>query len=306
MRLAFRLAASAAMLSCAVPALAHRAWLVPSTTIVSGTDDWVSIDAAISNDLFFADHNPMRPDMVKVWAPDGSPAQIQNAATLHYRSVFDVKLDKPGTWKIGTTQSAVTGSFKVDGKDWRVGGRGFGGPGGPGRPGGPGGAAPGAARPAGEGPPPGFQPRPSVATVAEIPANATDVKLTEIVGQNNVFITAGAPTATVFQPTNKALEMVPVTHPDELVSNEPAKFRFLIDGKPAAGLKVTLVPGGKRYREGEGAFDVTTGADGVAEVKWPFAGLFWLNATSTDAHPSVPRATERRMSYTATLEVVAP
>ncbi|MDF0488257.1 DUF4198 domain-containing protein [Sphingomonas sp. H39-1-10] len=294
MRPAFRLATAAALLSCAAPALAHRAWLVPSTTIVSGTDDWVSIDAAISNDLFFADHNPMRSEMVKVWAPDGSPAQIQNAATLHYRSVFDVRIDKPGTWKIGTTQSAVIGSFKLDGVEWRVGGRGFGGAARP--------PAPGAARPAGEGAPP----RPSVATVADIPANATDIKLTEVIGQNNVFITAGAPTTTVFQPTNTALEMVPVTHPDELVSNEPATFRFLIDGKPAAGLKVTLVPGGKRYRDSEGAFDVTTGADGVAEVKWPFAGLFWLNATTTDAHPSAPRATERRMSYTATLEVVAP
>ena len=310
MRLAFRLAASAAMLSCAVPALAHRAWLVPSTTIVSGTDDWVSIDAAISNDLFFADHNAMRPDMVKVWAPDGSPAQIQNAATLPLS--FGVRRKARQARHLEDRHHAIWCDGQLQGRwcrlarrrawlrraGWtRWAGR---------RPGGPGGAAPGAARPAGEGPPPGFQPRPSVATVADIPANATDVKLTEIVGQNNVFITAGAPTTTVFQPTNKALEMVPVTHPDELVSNEPAKFRFLIDGKPAAGLKVTLVPGGKRYREGEGAFDVTTGADGVAEVKWPFAGLFWLNATSTDAHPSAPRATERRMSYTATLEVVAP
>lgn len=294
MRFVARVAASAALLSLAAPALAHRPWLVPSTTIVSGSGDWVTFDAAISNDLFFADHNAMPLDMVKVVAPDGTAAAIQNAATLHDRSVFDVKLDKPGTWKIGTVQTMIMGSFKIGDVEWRVGGRR-----------GPG-AAPGAPAGGGDGPPGGFKPRPSVASVAQIPTDATDVKLTEVVGQNNVFVTAGAPTTTVFQPLGKGLEMVPVTHPDELVSNEPAKFRFLVDGKPATALKVTLVPGGKRYRDGEGAFDVTTGSDGVAAVKWPMAGLFWMNATATDGHTSLPRATERRMSYTATLEVVAP
>jgi hypothetical protein len=36
----------------AVPAQAHRAWLLPSATVLSGTDAWVTVDAAISNDLF--------------------------------------------------------------------------------------------------------------------------------------------------------------------------------------------------------------------------------------------------------------
>jgi hypothetical protein len=51
---------------------------------------------------------------------------------------------------------------------------------------------------------------------------------------------------------------------------------------------------------------VVTDAQGVASVKWPGPGMFWLSATLTDNHPSAPRATERRMSYTTTLEVMAP
>ncbi|WP_267414398.1 DUF4198 domain-containing protein, partial [Sphingomonas sp. GC_Shp_4] len=145
-----------------------------------------------------------------------------------------------------------------------------------------------------------------VATLAEIPAGATDLKLTETISRNAIFVTAGAPTQAVFKPSNKGLEMVPVTHPDELVSNEPARFRFLIDGKPAGALKVTVVPGGKRYRDSEGAQDLTTGADGVLTIRWPFAGMYWLNVTASDNHPSSPRATQRRMSYTSTLEVLAP
>lgn len=266
-----------ALLSIPAAVSAHRGWLLPSGTIFSGTDSWVTVDAAVSNDLFFFDHQPMRLDAMKVWQPDGTPGQLQNGATGRYRSVFDVKLDKPGTWKIGSENSAVMGSFKVNGEEKRIGRRG------PPRP---------------DMPPP--------LTVADIPANATDVKLTEIVNRNEIFVTAGAPTTTVFKPTNKGLELSPVTHPDELVAGEPAKFRFLVDGKPAANLKVTVIPGGKRYRDSENAMDLTTDAQGLMTVTWPAAGMYWLNATATDSNTTTPRATERRLGYVTTLEVMAP
>ncbi len=274
---AIRLLAAAALISVPAMLSAHRMWMLPSGTVFSGTDSWVTIDAAVSNDLFFFDHQPLRLDGVKVWQPDGSEGKLQNGATGRYRSVFDVELDKPGTWKVGTQMATVMGSFKVDGVEKRVGGRG--------------GLRPG---------------QPAPLTVADIPANATDVKLIEVSSRNEVFLTAGAPTTTVFKTSGKGLEFAPVTHPDELVAGEAAKFRFLIDGKPAPNLKVTVIPGGKRYRNDEGAMDLTTGADGVLTVTWPTAGMYWLNATATDAKAATPRATERRMSYVTTLEVLTP
>jgi uncharacterized GH25 family protein len=119
-------------------------------------------------------------------------------------------------------------------------------------------------------------------------------------------VTAGAPTDTVLRPTSKGLEMVPITHPDDLVADEPGKFRFLVDGKPAVALKVTVVPGGQRYRDGEKAQELVADADGVVTVAWPVAGFYWLNANISDDKPSAPKASKRRLSYTATLEVVAP
>lgn len=293
---------SGALLALALPAAAHRPWMVPSTTVVSGTDDWVTVDAAISNDLFFPDHFPMPTDGIKVWAPDGSAGAIQNASTGRYRSTFDVKLDKPGTWKIGTTSEGVNGQFTLNGEVWSVGRRRGPPPGAGGQPGGE--RREGSGRQ--EGGAAGGRPAHSVATVADIPAGATDVKLTENDSRNEIFVTAGAPTTTVLQPTGKGLEMQPITHPDELVSGETARFRFLIDGKPAPNLKVTLVPGGKRYRDKEGAQEMATGADGTIAVKWPMPGMYWLNASATDDHPTAPRATGRRMNYFATLEVLAP
>jgi len=41
-------------------------------------------------------------------------------------------------------------------------------------------------------------------------------------------------------------------------------------------------------------------------VKWPVSGMYWINASLSDAKASEPRATERRMSFTTTVEVVAP
>jgi uncharacterized GH25 family protein len=272
-----RLIAAAALVSVPAALSAHRMWMLPSGTVFSDTSGWVTVDAAVSNDLFFFDHQPLRLDGVKVWQPDGSEGVLQNGATGRYRSVFDVRLDKPGTWKIGTQMNAVMGSFKVDGVEKRLGRRG------PPQPG-----------------------APAPLTVADIPANATDVKLAETSTRNEIFVTAGAPTTTVFRPTGKGLEFAPVTHPDELVAGETATFRFLVDGKPAPGLKVTIIPGGKRYRNDEGARELSTGADGVLSVTWPAAGMYWLNATLTDAKATTPRATERRMSYVTTLEVLTP
>lgn len=269
----------------AAPAMAHRQWLLPSTTTLSDTNQYVTIDAAISNDLFYPDHVAMSPEMIKVWAPDGSAGTMENAAKARHRTTFDVKVDKPGTWKIGTEMSSVMGSFTLNGEQWRVGGR--------------------------RGPPPsaGAPARPMpkfVATPAEIPAGATDVKLTEVMSRNAIFVTAGAPSEDVFKPTGKGLEFQPITHPGALVSDEEGQFRFLVDGKPAAGVKVTVVPGSKKFRETEGAQELTTGADGVLRVTWPVPGMYWMSASLTDAKASAPRATERRMSFTTTLEVPAP
>jgi len=281
----FAAAALSALVAATVstPALAHRQWLLPSTTTLAGTSEYVTVDAAVSNDLFYADHVAMSPDQVKVWAPDGSEAKLENAATGRYRSTFDVKIDKPGTWVIGTERSGVNGTFKVDGETWRVGGRG--------RPGmaGPGGA-----------------PARVVANVDQIPANATEVKLTETAAKNLIFVTADAPTTDAFKPTGKGLEFQPITHPNALVSDEEAQFRFLVDGKPAAGLTVSVVPGGKKYRESEEAQELTTGPDGVVRVQWPIAGWYWLNASYSDDKASHPKAGERRLGFTTTLEVVAP
>lgn len=260
-----------ALAAFATPSQAHRQWMLPSSTTLSGDDVWVTVDAAVSNDLFLFEHQPLRLTNVKAWAPDGNEVAIENASTGRYRSVFDVHLTRKGTYKITNLGGGVMGSYKVGGEVKRL--------------------------------PRGTTPE-QLATL--IPANATDVEIIEGLTRNEVFVTSGEPTDTVLKPTGKGLELTPLTHPNDLVVGEDATFRFLIDGKPAANLEVDVVPGGIRYRNQLNDRKLTTDAKGDVKISWPEPGYYWINATATDKNISVKGATQRRLSYITTVEVQAP
>ena len=120
-----------------------------------------------------------------------------------------------------------------------------------------------------------------------------------------VFVTSGNPTETVFEVTGEGLELAPVTHPNDLYATEAAEFVFTLDGKPAAGVDVTVIPGGNRYRDELGEITLQTDADGKVEITWPTAGMYWLEAEFDTAEDVTPPVTRRRASYSATLEVLA-
>ncbi|WP_449474014.1 DUF4198 domain-containing protein [Sphingobium chungangianum] len=279
MKAKYLIAATLAALMTTSAAQAHRQWMLPSSTTLSGTDNWVTVDAAVSNDLFYFEHMPMRTDAVAVTQPDGSAGKVENAATGKYRSTFDVHLTQPGTYRVASVSTGVMGSYTLNGEVKRL-------------------------------------PRGTTKEkLAEaIPAGATNIQTVEATNRNEIFLTLGAPTTTIFKPTGVGIELVPVTHPNDLVAGEAATFQFLLDGKPAADLKVTVIPGGIRYRDTLGQQDLVTGKDGKVSISWPQPGMYWLNATiggnregSEGAQATPPAApTPRRASYVTTLEVLAP
>jgi uncharacterized GH25 family protein len=262
--------ALAALAAVALPlsAEAHRQWMVPSMTVLSGDDPWVTFDAAVSNELFHPDHNPMRLDNLVVTAPDGSTAKVENAATGKYRSVFDVHLTQVGTWRIASVNQGLTARYKLDGQDkfWRGKAEDF---------------------------------------ATAVPAGATDVQVTQTQGRNETFVTRGKPSDATLKPTGKGLELVPVTHPNDLFVGEKATLKFVLDGQPAAGIEVTILPGASRYRDQSGEMKVKTEADGAVSVTFPESGMYWVNASVRDDNASVPNA-KRNASYVATFEVLKP
>ena len=82
---------------------------------------WVTVDAAISNDLFYFEHNPIRLDNLAITAPDGSPVKAENASTGKFRSTFDVPLAQPGTYKIAVVNDMAAAMYEDGGetKRWR-------------------------------------------------------------------------------------------------------------------------------------------------------------------------------------------
>lgn len=267
------LLALAAALVTALPAQAHRGWLLPSATVLSGNEPWVTVDAAVSNDLFYFEHVAMRLDNLVLFAPDGSPAKAENTSTGRYRSSFDVKLAQKGTYKIALVSDGMSASYKLGSETKRARGT-------------------------------------AESLARDIPANATDVNVSQNISRNEIFVTSGKPTDTVLKPTGRGLELLPVTHPNDLFAGDAAKFRFLLDGQPAAGVQVTVIPGGIRYRDKLEEMQLSADAQGEVSIRWPAPGMYWLNATLPGERGG-PGATggtlakpARRASYTATLEVL--
>ena len=270
-RLATRVSTRVAVLALAalapLAAHAHRQWLLPSATVLSGNNQWVTVDAAVSNDLFYFEHVPMRLDNLVVTGPDGVAVKPENASTGKYRSTFDVHLTQPGTYRVAVVNQGLFASWKENGqtKRWR-----------------------GAAD----------------ALAANVPANAQELQVTEMASRVESYVTSGKPSKHALTTTGRGLELAPITHPNDLAAGETASFRLLLDGKPAANQKVSVVPGGVRYRDRLNEFDATTDADGKFSVKWPAAGMYWMEAELRDEKASIKPATSRRATYAVTVEVL--
>jgi uncharacterized GH25 family protein len=97
---------------------------------------------------------------------------------------------------------------------------------------------------------------------------------------------------------------MPVQHPNDLYAHETARFRFLVDGKPAKDLEVEVIAGGTRYRDSPDAQTFKTNKDGEIAITWPAAGMYWLEVSLDDEKATVPGVKTRRASYAATFEVL--
>ncbi|MFP6850653.1 MAG: DUF4198 domain-containing protein [Pseudomonas sp.] len=270
-------------------AQAHRAWMLPSATVLSGEDPWITVDAAVSNDLFYFEHFPLRiqgignlgttpaggpPGMrprpaavLQLLAPDGSAAKAENGNIGRYRSTFDLHLTQKGTYKLAIANSGLFASYKENGQMRRWMGS-------------------------------------AEAFAKQVPANATDLKVAQTSSRMEVFVTSGNPTTNALKTSGSGLELAPITHPNDLFAGEAAEFSLLLDGKPAAGVEVSVIPGGNRYRDELGEIKTTSDAAGKISITWPHAGMYWLEAElSTREGVSAP-ATERSASYSTTLEVL--
>jgi len=266
-----RLAIAGLVLALPFAAQAHRAWILPASTVLSSDDPWVTFDAAISNDIFHTDYHAMRTEQISAIGPDGKPVELQNAAAGKYRSTFDINLKDKGTYKVFSASHGLNASWEEGGE------RKF------------------------------YPPRGTAfdakVFAKEVPKKADKLTITQSSRRNETFVTAGVPNETALKPTGQGLELVPTTHPNDLFAEEAATFQLLIDGKPAVGAKITVLPGGMRYRNSQDSIEVESDAKGNFSVTWPHSGQYYLEASYQDDKAKAP-ATVRRGGYVATFEVL--
>lgn len=262
-----RLAALSLLAGISFSAQAHRTFLVPSSTVLSGNAPWVTLDAAAASNVFEFDHMPLKLDNLQVTAPDGSRVAPENAGTGRFRSVFDLPLKQAGSYKIEILNEGLSASYKDNGtlKRWR------------------GNAA---------------------SLSKEIPAHATELQVAERSSRIETFVTNGKPGGQALKISGKGLELSPVTHPNDLVAGEPASFHLLIDGRPAANVTVHIIQGGIRYRQTLNEQTVVSNAEGLFSVTWAQPGLYWLEAEVKTEQGVTPPASSRIASLALTLEVL--
>ena len=247
-------------------AQAHRGWILPAATTLSSDDAWVTFDAAISNDIFHTDYVAMRLTGLTVTGPDGKSVAIQNPHTGKYRSTFDLNLLERGTYRITSSNAGVMATWEENGerKRWR-----------------------------GE----------ASELDSAYPKSAENVQVTEFSRRMETFVTAGAPNDTVFNGDRTGLTLQPETHPNDLFDTETARFRFLIDGEPAAGVEIEVIAGGMRYRNQQAMQTLSTDENGYVDITWQGAGMYWLGASYRDDNASIPGA-HRNAGYSGTFEVL--
>lgn len=265
MKFRTRIALAAIASALAVPlASAHERWLLPSSTVLSKAD-YITLDGASSNEVFYFNHRPLPVnESLTIVSPDGSKVEPENVVTGKLRSVFDLNLTAQGTYRIAMVSSGVMAMWKEGAENKRWRG-------------------------------------PRAELEANVPAKATDLSVREVASRVETFATVGSPSE--IKPSGEGIELLAVSHPNDLHAGEAATFAFTLNGKPAAGLEVTVLPGNMRYRDAQGEIKLVADAKGRVTVKWPNAGMFYVSASINDTEKAEGNI-ERRASYTATLEVL--
>jgi len=245
---------------------AARPWLLPSQTILARSGGWVAVDAAMADDLFSVNQGAMPVDALVVSGPDGQTVAPQNVTKSRSRSTFDLELRQPGTYRIAVADDVVMARWEEDGKPKRW--------------------------------------RGAVSEMATgIPANSAKLEVEQTQRRVETFVSVGTPTE-VKPIAGKGIELIPTQHPNDLYARETAKFRFLLDGKPAGNLDVEVIAGGTRYRDAPGEMTFKTDKNGEIAVTWPAAGMYWLEISVADEGATAPGVKKRRASYAGTFEVL--
>ncbi|WP_151703291.1 DUF4198 domain-containing protein [Nitrincola alkalilacustris] len=234
-------------------ASAHPLWMLPSEFNLSTEESfWITVDATASHGVFSFD-KPIGLDNVSIYGPENDRRRIGPYYKGQRRSVFDLEIAEQGTYKVELkTPVRYMTSYVVGERDTR---------------------------------------RRMMATkieaASQIPDDAREVTTTMAQNISVFYVTQGAPSTAVLEPTGEGFELHALTHPSDVVVGEAAQFRFTYNGEPISEMDVEVVPFGTPYRDSRLQTDLVSDADGTVSYTPALAGPHLLSANLRLAQESV-------------------
>ncbi|PSW17637.1 DUF4198 domain-containing protein [Photobacterium sanctipauli] len=268
MKLIKRSLLAAAILAPAIAA-AHPLWLLPSHFSVSKQEgDWVTVDVTASHGTFIAD-KPASAHNARVIMPDGSEQRPDHVMRGKRRSVFDFFFVEPGTHKIvNQFEPSYMTTYKIGNRDTE---------------------------------------RRIRASKAErelqVPEQARDVTTTRMVRKSESYVTVMAPSTTALEPKGQGLELLPITHPADIIEQEETTFQFLFNGQPVEAVEATITRDGTFYRAAQEEITVVSGSDGKVTFTPDQAGRYVLQTYTRQPIDNDPMADMDGTMLSVTFEV---
>gem|GEM_PF-223828 len=249
-------------------AQAHTPYVLPNNFAVSARSAVISVDASLTEDFFVPDVSYGQHPFT-LTAPDGSLIPIPDSAIhpLAVRTVVEHKLSDAaqGTYRItaGPRIGAITRSWEIEGEVKRI-------------------------------------RDPEV----PIPAGAVLKSHSQSISVSESYISIGTinPDQT-FGATGKGLEVVPVTHPGQLVAGNAFDFVIHHDGQPLANHKVDITYASIAGNNSK--YTLETDNTGKAHYVLQQPGIYLASVRYSTGGPVSAEKPTLNYSYTLTFHVNA-
>jgi uncharacterized GH25 family protein len=228
-------------LALSAQALGHSRWMLPSHyNLSSEKGEWVMVDITASNETFNVD-KAMGTDLVKIITPNGKATRPASSYKGHRKSVIDYFIKDSGTYKItNNTEPAYMTTYTVNEKRKRV-----------------------------------WKNKMELADA--LPKNAQNINTSFRSARVETYITMNQPSDN-FTRDGHLLELIPITHPSDIVENEATTFKLFFNGQVQKNVEVEIVADGVRYRNNPQVLKLTSDKNGEISFTLKEAGRYLLVA----------------------------
>ncbi|MGF1889691.1 DUF4198 domain-containing protein [Photobacterium profundum] len=231
-------------LTATATANAHPRWVLPSHFTVSKEGgDWLTFDVTASHGTFVFD-KPAGSESAQVVMPDGRKERPNFVIRGKRRSIFDFYFEEEGTHKvqINNVPSYYT-QYKAGRRDTVK-----------------------------------WAPANKAERDTLLPEKSRDVVTQLSFTRAESYITVGKPTDKALEMDGKYLELLPITHPSDIVEGEDVSFQFYFNGEPQQGVTAEITREGTLYRNQQEQIDVISDSEGKVTFTPDVAGRYLMKA----------------------------